>query len=144
MKKDGRNIPLDIIERGLRDGDCDVRAAAMKACDGRDIPPSRTFEPQKYVYKKCANNVIVVAEIPDDAHIRGKIGKKCRASKAKIVNIIGDVFGEKVGISLYNTDVWYFIGDVIEIPDFDLSDNECSTGFHFFCAEEEARNYNFE
>ena len=33
-----RNLPLDIIEQGLKDEDCDVRAAAMNACQGREVP----------------------------------------------------------------------------------------------------------
>lgn len=32
-------------------------------------------------------------------------------------------------------------GDEIEIDNFDLSDEECSTGFHFFCTKELAENY---
>ena len=34
----GKNVPLDIIEKGLKDSDCDVRAAAMTACQERGIP----------------------------------------------------------------------------------------------------------
>ena len=29
------------------------------------------------------------------------------------------------------------------MSDFDRTNNECSTGFHFFCDIEQARNYNF-
>lgn len=62
MKK--RQIPLEVIERWLTDSDCDVRAAAMKACNGRsDI--IRTIEPPQTVYKKCLGGVIICAEIPD-------------------------------------------------------------------------------
>lgn len=133
-----KNLPLDIIERWLKDGDCDVRTAAMNACNGRDIP-TRTIDPPKKVYKKCWGGVIVVAHIPDDAHIRGHIGGKCRASKAKIIDILG---GEKIGISLYDSETCYFIGDEVEFDNFDMSFKECSAGFHFFCTEREARNYN--
>jgi hypothetical protein len=132
----GRDVPLDLIEKGMKDSDCDVRAAAMEV-SGTNI--SRTFEPPERVYKKCMGDVIVVAEIPKDAYIRGSIGQKCRASKAKIVDIIGNFGGEKIGISTYDNVTCYFIGDEIEIDDFDMSFEECSTGFHFFCTEEEAR-----
>lgn len=27
-----KKLPLEVIEKGLKDGDCDVRAAAMNAC----------------------------------------------------------------------------------------------------------------
>ncbi len=35
----------------------------------------------------------------------------------------------------------HYAGDEVEIDDFDFSDEECSTGFHFFCTIEEARSY---
>ena len=139
----GRDVPMETIERGLQDADCDVRAAAMNACQERKtpFPPSRTFEPPEKVYKKCCGGVIVVAEIPADAHVRGDAGKKCRASKAKIIDIIGNLCGEKVGVSLYNKKTLYYIGDEIEIENFDFSHQECSIGYHFFCTKEEAENY---
>ena len=139
----GRDVPLEIIDRGLKDEDWHVRAAAMNVCQKRGIPfpPSRTFEPPEKVYKKCCCGVIVVAEIPQYAHVRGKAGGKCRASRAKIVDIIGDFCGEKVGVSQYDKKTLYFIGDEVEIENFDLSNDECSQGFHFFCTKKEAENY---
>ena len=106
------------------------------------VPLKRTFEPPAVVYKKCLNNVIVCAEIPVDAQVRGEEGRKCRVDKAKIIDIIGDFYGEKVGVSTYDCSALYFIGDEIEIEDFDFSDAECSTGFHFFCTKEQAEKYN--
>ena len=140
---EGRDVPIALIEKGLRDSDCDVRTAAMKACEGRDVPPSRTFEPPKRVYKKCIGGVIVVAHIPKAAHVRGYKGDKCRASKAKIVDIIGDLYGERVGVSRFDPTVEYHVGDVVEIKNFDFSDDPCSSGFHFFCTLREAKNYCF-
>ena len=138
-----REISIESIQQGLRDDDCDVRLAAMNACkaNGIEIPVIRTIEPPELVYKKCICGVIVVAEIPKDAQVRGKYGSKCRASKAIIRDIIGDFCGEKVGISKYDHKTAYFIGDEIEIDDFDYSNEECSTGFHFFCTIEEAQMY---
>ena len=136
------NLPLETIERGLRDGDCDVRAAAMNACQGRDVPASRTFEPPKIVYKKCISEVIVCAVIPPEAHVRGQKGRKCRASKAIIAGVIGNIMGVNIGVSIYDKKTAYQIGDTVEIKNFDLSDEECSTGFHFFCTREEAEAYN--
>ena len=137
------DIPVEVIERGLKDQDADVRVAAMKWYDSNGISPPivRTIRPPKLVYKKCVADVIVVAEIPTDAQVRGSTGTKCRASKATIVDIIGDFAGEKVGISKYDNRTMYFIGDEIEISGFDYSDEECSTGFHFFCTIEEAMRY---
>ena len=147
------DIPLDVIERGLKDEDCVVRTAAMNACQGRedislevisreDIPLLRAFEPPEKVYKKCLGGVIVVANIPKDAQVRGENGKKCRANKAVITDIIGEFQGEKIGISIYDKTTMYKIGDVVEIEYFDISFEKCAPGFHFFCTEEEARRYN--
>ena len=139
----GKDVPFEVIEKGLKDSDCDVRTAAMNACKkaGIPIPTIRTIEPPQKVYKKCVGGVIVVAEIPKDAQVRGKTIGKCRANKAKIVDIIGNFAGEKVGISIWDKTTAYFIGDDVEIDDFDMSDEECSTGFHFFCTLEQAQNY---
>lgn len=101
----------------------------------------RTFDPPECVYKICLNGVIVVATIPDDAFVRGSTESKCRTNKAKIIDILGDVCGEKIGVSLFNLETCYKIGDTVEIEDFDLSRSECSTGFHFFCTEQQAREY---
>ncbi len=139
-----KELSLEIIEKWLKDSDCDVRAAAMNACqkNGIEIPTIRTIEPPKRVYKKCLCGIIVVAEIPITAQVRGKENAKCRASEAIIVDVIGDICGEKVGISKHDPKVIYEIGDLVIIDDFDYSNEECSTGFHFFCTEKEAKNYN--
>ncbi len=131
---------LDRPGKWLRDADDDVRQAAMNICL-KKAGVSRTFEPPKEVYKKCFGGVIVCAQIPDDAHVRGMAGRKCRASKALIKKVIGDVCGEAVGISKYDMKTLYYEGDIVDIPDFDLSFEECSTGFHFFCSRIEAENY---
>ena len=139
----GKDVPLDVIERGLKDGDCDVRTAAMNACNnkGIEVPVIRTIEPPKKVYKKCAGGVIVIAEIPKDAEVRGTKNGKCRANKAKIVDIIGEYCGEKVGVSTYDRKTMYFVGDDIFVDNFDRGFAECSTGFHFFCTKKQAENY---
>lgn len=138
-----KKLPLEVIERWLKDPDWRVRQAAMNACTERGIPIPiiRTFEPPERVYKKCVADVIVVAEIPADAQVRGRAGKKCRANKAKIVDVIGTFAGEQVGISLWDKTTTYYIDDEVEIENFDLSDEKCSTGYHFFCTLEEAKNY---
>lgn len=144
-----RGVPFDILKQWLVDDCCNVRATAMQYIKNNNINidieniyvPYRAIEPPKEVYKKCMGDVIVVATIPDDAEIRGGYYNKYRANKAKIIDIIG-TFGEvKVGISMYDKTTTYFVGDEIYIDDFDLSDNECSTGFHFFCDIEQAKNY---
>ena len=139
----GREVPLDIIQQWLKDPDYDVRKAAMNAYKERgiDLPIIRTIEPPETVYKKCKFGVLICATIPPEAQIRGSYGKKCRASKAVITDVIGSVCGEPVGISKYDGRITYYSGDEVEIEDFDFSDEECAAGFHFFCMREEAENY---
>lgn len=62
-------------------------------------------------------------------------------NKTKIVEVIGTFCGEPVGISKYDGTTWYYPGDVVEVEDFDYSDEECSTGFHFFCTRGQAEAY---
>ena len=140
----GKDVPLGVIERGLKDSDDDVRRAAMNACqaNGIDLPIIRTVEPPATVYKKCMLGVIVFASIPTDAQVRGTAGRKCRANRAVITKVVGDVCGEPVGISIYDKRTTYFEGDEIFIADFDYSDEECSSGFHFFLTRSEAEAYN--
>ena len=138
----GRDVPLDVIERGLKDADCDVRRAAYSIAKEHGMNVCyRAFDPPALVYKKCEAGVIVVAKIPEDAEVRGKPEGKCRANKAEIVKIIGDFCGEPVGISEHDGTTWYYAGDVVEVEDFDYSDAECSTGFHFFCTIAQAEAY---
>lgn len=115
----------------------------MNACaeNGLLLPIIRTIEPPKTVYKKCIGGVIVCATIPGDAQIRGDFGQKCRTNKAIIKQVIGDLCGEPVGISKYDKKTTYYVGDKVEIDDFDMSDEKCSSGFHFFCTMEEAERY---
>ena len=138
----GREIPLDVIREGLKDSDWRVRQAAHKIALERGMNVSyRTFDPPALVYKKCEADVIVVARIPEDAEVRGTPSGKCRANKAEIVEIIGDFHGEPVGISKHDGTTWYYKGDVVEVEDFDPSDAECSTGYHFFCTRAQAEAY---
>ena len=172
MKNNKKQIPIDVIERWLKDSDWSVREAAMNACQGKDVPietierwlkdsdwsvrkaamnaakskgivvsPTRTIEPPKTVYKKCVGGVIICASMPNDAAVRGKKSGKCRTNSAVITKVIGDYCGEPVGISMWDKTTTYYEGDEIFVEDFDLSDEECSTGFHFFCTKAAAERY---
>lgn len=143
------DVPFDILKQWLTDDECNVRAAAVQYIKNNNINidiesiyvPYRAIEPPKKVYKKCMGGVIVVATIPDDAEIRGGCCNKYRANKAKIIDIIGTFGGVKVGVSIYDKRTTYFVGDEVCVDNFDLFDNECSTGFHFFCDIEQAKKY---
>ncbi len=101
----------------------------------------RSFEPPSRVYKLCAGNVLVVAEIPQSAEVRGNYHQPCRASRAIVVDIVGDFYGERIGVSGFDQSTVYRVGDKIKITDFDRTDETFATGFHFFCTEKEALIY---
>lgn len=115
--------------------------SSVSTIGDNDAPLIRTIEPPALVYKQCLGNVLVTATIPKDAQIRGTYHGKCRANKATIVGIDGSIRGVRIGISTYDCETMYRIGDEIRIDDFDMSHEECSTGFHFFCNKGDAIRY---
>ena len=98
-------------------------------------------------YKKAQNNsvyVIVKLEITADAKRSSATSRKCRASKAKVLEIT-DISGNnkyKTAVSTHDNSFVYEVGETLEILDFDNDRwKECSTGIHFFINRQEAVNY---
>ena len=88
-------------------------------------------------WKKCKNDVLVKLEIPRGAIVFSINNSKCRTDKAKVLEIIGN----DRAYSKYKF-FSYYVGDVIEIFDFNCEYNfECAEGIHFFRTKEEAENY---
>jgi hypothetical protein len=86
-------------------------------------------------WKKCRSGVIVKVEIPDGTRRSNSTGRKCRAERVKVIEIIG---GE-VGISLWDEKTEYRIGEIVECHEWDENRwNECSGGIHFFLTKIEA------
>ena len=91
-------------------------------------------------YKKTCEGVIITAEIPAGAIVFSINNSKCRANKAKII----DMNGYKLLHSNYDTAFTYTLGQQIEIDNFNTSYNvECGAGFHFFKTRDEAIAYKF-
>ena len=89
-------------------------------------------------WKKCKNNIIVKLLIPEDAKRSSATTRKCRASKAIVLEVIG---AEKA-TSTHDVSFVYEVGKEV-IPD-SFDDNrwsECSHGIHFFITRKEAENY---
>ncbi|MBL3897901.1 pentapeptide repeat-containing protein [Bifidobacterium longum] len=90
--------------------------------------------------------VIVKLLIPTDAQRSNSTGRKCRASKAQVLDL-----QDKQGNSLppdstahssYNPDFTYKKGETIHVEDFDTNRwNECAPGIHFFITRIEATEY---
>ena len=135
----------DVPDRWITEGFTaakDIATAARFAAHRSGFQPYRTVEIRGEVFKKCLNGVIVVARIPDDAEIRGRsYDGQYRSNKAEIVGIIGDFYGDAIGISTYDKKTKYRVGDKIIVHDFDFSIDTFAKGFHFFLTKEEAEAY---
>ena len=96
-------------------------------------------------YKKCRDNLIAELEIPEDAIRSSATSRKCRCSKAMVLNITsldGSEVNVEYAVSGRDSGFLYKVGEVVSVDDFDTNRwNECSTGIHFFMTREEAINY---
>lgn len=91
-------------------------------------------------------SVIVKLLIPADAQRSNAMGRKCRASTARVLDL-----QDKQGNSLppdttaysgYDTDFTYKKGETVHVEDFDTNRwNECAPGIHFFITRIEAAEY---
>lgn len=89
-------------------------------------------------WKKCRDGVVVKLRIPANAKRSSATSRKCRASRARVLEVIGD---EK-GRSIYDPDFVYEVGKTVTVADFDTDRwNECSSGIHFFLTRDEAERY---
>ena len=90
-------------------------------------------------WKKCKYDVLVKLLIPEDAKRSSATSYKCRASKATVLA----VEGAEVGVSDYDSNFVYKVGETVEVTNFDDDRwNECSTGIHFFVSKQHAKTYN--
>lgn len=90
--------------------------------------------------------IIVKLLIPADAQRSNSTGRKCRASKAQVLDL-----QDKQGNSLppdstahssYDPDFTYKKGETMHVEDFDTNRwNECAPGIHFFITRIEAAEY---
>ena len=90
--------------------------------------------------------VIVKLLIPADAQRSNATGRKCRASKARVLDL-QDKQGNSLppdttALSEYDTDFTYKKGETVQVEDFDTNRwNECAPGIHFFITRIEAVEY---
>ena len=91
--------------------------------------------------KDNGGECIVKLEICEDAMRGSATGRKCRCSKATVLEvqgINGDVL-EQSAVSDRDENFHYVLGSVVSVSDFDENRwNECSTGIHFYITREEA------
>ena len=90
-------------------------------------------------YKKCRHGVIVTLKIPADAKRSSATTRKCRASKAIVLDIEGNDGKLKEAVSNHACELVYRVGETVEVVDYDENRwNECSRGIHFFMSKREA------
>ena len=89
-------------------------------------------------WKKCRGDVIVKLLIKDDTPRSNATGRKCRAERATVLEVIGAEFG----ISKYDPKFEYIVGSEVVCHEWDANRwNECGGGIHFFITRIEAENY---
>lgn len=89
--------------------------------------------------------VIVKLRITEDAKRTSGFSRKCRCSKAEVLEITkpNGAPVDRPAFSLYNHDFTYKVGDIITEETFcEYRYRECAKGIHFFITRKEAENYN--
>ena len=150
----------DLSDANLRSAD--LSAADLHGADLRDANLSELTVAQTSIlpdegdiigWKKAwtddtmpPKSVIVKLLIPADAQRSNATGRKCRASKARVLDL-----QDKQGNSLppdtmaysgHDTDFTYKKGETVHVENFDTNRwNECAPGIHFFITRIEAVEY---
>ena len=107
--------------------------------------PLQCPESGAFVGYKKAKGLIVKLEICEDALRSSATSRKCRCSKAKVIEI-QEVNGARSRVksvsSSYDENFIYTVGETVEVNNFDTNRwNECAPGIHFFITREEAVKY---
>ena len=110
------------------------------------IPDDGDIIGWKKTYADNKTPIIVKLLIPADAQRSNGTGRKCRASKARILDL-QDMQGNSLppdttAYSGHDTDFTYRKGETVSVEDFDTNRwNECAPGIHFFITRIEAVEY---
>jgi len=95
---------------------------------------------------KKADGRLIKLLIPADAARSSAATRKCRCSKAKVLeitNLDGSVYSGNKVPSDYDNNFFYTVDETVEVEDFNPDRwEECSTGIHFFINRQEAIEYN--
>ena len=128
--RDANHVQLSIAKTSILPEEGDIIGWKKAYVDGTMLPKS----------------VIVKLLIPSDAQRSNATGRKCRASKARVLDL-----QDKQGNSLppdttaysgHDTDFTYKKGETIHVEDFDTNRwKECAPGIHFFITRIEAVKY---
>jgi len=89
-------------------------------------------------WKKCRDGIIVRLRIPSDAKRSNATGRKCRAERVEVLEVVGGT----VGISTHDGKTEYRVGATVACDQWcDDRWQECAGGIHFFITRAEAEDY---
>ena len=143
---------VEAVNNGAYLGGADLGGADLRgAKDVPFIPMACPTDGEFIGWKKVYDNGItylVRLLILEDAKRSSATGRKCRCSKARVMDISVLQDGKegpkecKIINTSYDPYVTYEVGKVVEPDSFDDDRfNECSHGIHFFIDKQEAINY---
>ena len=133
--------------RGADLGDADLGGAKNVPYIPMACPTDGEFIGWKKVHDNGINYLVKLL-ILEDAKRSSATGRKCRCSKARVLDISALQDGKegpkerKIINTSYDPHVTYEVGKVVEPDSFDDNRfNECSHGIHFFIDKQEAIDY---
>lgn len=127
---DANHVQLSIAKTSILPDEGDI-IGWKKAWTDNEMPPTP---------------VIVKLLIPSDAQRSNATGRKCRASKARVLDLQdkqgNSLPSDTTAYSGHDTDFTYKKGETIHVEDFDTNRwKECAPGIHFFITRIEAVEY---
>lgn len=127
---DANHVQLSIAKTSILPDEGDIIGWKKAYVDGTMLPKS----------------VIVKLLIPADAQRSNATGRKCRASKARVLDLQdkqgNSLPSDTTAFSGHDTDFTYKKGETVHVEDFDTNRwKECAPGIHFFITRIEAAEY---
>ena len=142
----------DLRDADLRDAD--LRGADLRGANLSELTVAQTSilpdEGDIIGWKKAlaldGAPIIVKLLIPSDAKRSNSTGRKCRANKARILDLQdrqgNSLPPDTTAYSSFDPDFTYKKGETVHVEDFDTNRwNECAPGIHFFITRIEAVKY---
>ena len=118
-----------------------LSGADLRETKNADLILARTLivpDGPVFGWKKCRDNVLVKLFIPSKARRSNASGRKCRAERAKVLEVIG----AEQGISIYSDKLVYEVGKWVHCDKWnDDRWTECGGGIHFYITRIEAENH---
>lgn len=145
----------DLSDANLRGADLfgakliGAKLSELTAVQTSILPDEGDIIGWKKAHVDSTTPVIVKLLIPSDAQRSNGTSRKCRASKARVLDLqdLQDKQGNSLppdttARSLYDPDFTYKKGETVSVEDFDTNRwNECAPGIHFFITRIEAVEY---